>query len=64
MKIYNLVKYSASAIAAVFLLLAAITLFGAGSDVRKKDNAKNMMMYILIGLVVIWATPTVVSFLL
>jgi hypothetical protein len=33
----------------------------AGSDPKKRDNAKAMTMYVLIGLAVIWAAPFVVS---
>ncbi len=61
MKIYNLVKYVASAIAAVVLLFAGVTYMVSGSDPKKRDNAKSMAMYVVIGLVVIWAAPMVVQ---
>lgn len=61
MKIYNLVKYIASAIAALVLLLAGVNYMTSGSDPRKRDNAKNMTMYVIIGLVVIWAAPLMVN---
>lgn len=64
MKIYNLVKYIASAIAAVVLLFAGITYMTAGGDPRKRDTAKNMATYVIIGLIVIWAAPLVVNFLI
>jgi type IV secretory pathway VirB2 component (pilin) len=61
MKIYNLVKYIASAIAAIALLAAGITYMISGSDPKKRDNAKGMAMYVIIGLVIIWAAPLVVN---
>lgn len=61
MKIYNLVKYIASALAGVALLFAGITYMVSGSDPKKRDNAKGMGMYVIIGLVVIWAAPMIVQ---
>ena len=61
MKIYNLVKYVASAIAGIVLLFAGITYMTSGADPKKRDNAKSMAMYVVIGLVVIWAAPLVVQ---
>lgn len=63
MKIYNLVKYIATAIAGVVLLLAGISYMFSGSDIRKRENSKNMGMYVVIGLVIIWAAPLVVKFI-
>lgn len=63
MKIYNLVKYTATAIAGVVLLFAGITYMTTGNDPKKRENAKGMAMYVVIGLVVIWAAPLVVQFI-
>ena len=59
--VYNLVKYIASAVAALFLLFAGMTYMTAGSDPGKREKAKNMAMYVIIGLIVIWAAPIVVT---
>ena len=64
MKIYNLVKYIATAIAGVILLIAGINYMFSGSDPKKRENAKSMAMYVIIGLIIIWATPFVVKFLI
>lgn len=63
MKIYNLVKYAATAIAALMLLFAGITYMTSGGDPKKKETAKNMATYVVIGLVIIWVAPLVVSLL-
>ena len=63
MKIYNLVKYSASVLAVLVLLFAGITYITAGSEPGKREQAKSMAMYVIIGLVVIWAAPLIVNFI-
>jgi hypothetical protein len=63
LKIYNLVKYAATFIAVIVLLLAGANYIMSGSDPKKRDNAKSMVTYVLIGLVVIWAAPLVVQFI-
>lgn len=62
--VYNLVKYAATVIAGLVMLFAGITYISSGSDPGKRDKAKNMVMYVLIGLVVIWAAPFVVDLIL
>jgi len=63
MKIYNLIKYSATVLAVIVLLFAGISYMISGSNPGKREKAKNMAMYVLIGLVVIWAAPLVVNFI-
>jgi len=63
MKIYNLVKYVATFIAVIVLLLAGVNYVMSGSDPKKREGAKSMVMYVFIGLVIIWAAPLVVQFI-
>lgn len=63
LKIYNLVKYVASTIAVLVLLFAGVTYIISGNDPAKREQAKNMAMYVVIGLVVIWAAPLIVNFI-
>jgi len=63
MKIYNLVKYSATVLAVVVMLFAGVTYMTAGGDPGKREKAKNMAMYVIIGLIVIWGAPLIVSFI-
>ncbi len=63
MKIYNFVKYSATVIAVMVLLFAGITYITSGADPGKREQAKNMATYVIVGLVVIWAAPLIVNFI-
>jgi type IV secretory pathway VirB2 component (pilin) len=60
-KVYNFVKYIATAIAAIFLVFAGITYMTSGNDVMKRENAKHMIAYVVVGLIVIWAAPFIVQ---
>jgi type IV secretory pathway VirB2 component (pilin) len=60
-KVYSFVKYIATAIAAIFLVFAGITYMTSGSDMMKRENAKHMIAYVVVGLIVIWAAPFVVQ---
>jgi succinate dehydrogenase hydrophobic anchor subunit len=62
--IYNLVKYAATIIAGLVMLFAGVTYISSGSDPGKREKAKNMVMYVIIGLIVIWAAPFVVDLIL
>jgi|SRR3989344_7954713 len=64
MKIYNLIKYVATAIAGLVFLFAGITYMLSGSNPKKRENAKGMAMYVIIGLIVIWAAPLIVQFII
>ena len=59
--IYDLVKYAVTIIAGLVLVFAGITYIMSGSDPGKREQAKNMIMYVIIGLAVIWAAPLIVK---
>ncbi len=63
MKIYNLVKYGATAIAGLMLLFSGVTYMTSSGDPKKKETAKNMATYVIIGLMIIWVAPFVVNLL-
>ncbi len=63
MKIYNLVKYSATVIAVIVMLFAGVSYMTSGSNPAKREDAKNMLMYVIIGLIVVWAAPLIVNFI-
>lgn len=62
MKVYNFAKYGASVLALLFLVFAAISMF-SNDNPMEKDKAKSKVMYIVIGLIVIWVAPIVVNYL-
>ena len=63
LKIYDLVKYAATVIATLILVFAGIVYMTSGADVAKREQAKNMVTYVVIGLIVIWAAPYLVNLL-
>ena len=62
--IYDLVKYSVTIIAGLILLFSGITYMLSGADPGKREKAKSMVMYVLIGLAVIWAAPFIVKLII
>ena len=64
MKIYNFVKYASTLVAVIVLLIAGIQYMMSGHDPRKRETAKNMGMYVIIGMLVIWAAPMFVKLIL
>jgi len=64
MKIYNLVKYSSTVIAAIMLLFSGSSYMIAGDDTKKRDDAKHIATYVIIGLAIIWATPLFINYFL
>ncbi len=62
--IYDLVKYTATILSGLVMLFAGITYIISGSDPGKREKAKNMVMYVIVGLIVIWAAPFVVDLIL
>lgn len=62
MKVYNFVKYAASVLALLFLVFAAISMFSTDNPMEK-DKSKSKVMYVVVGLIVIWIAPIVVNYL-
>jgi heme O synthase-like polyprenyltransferase len=62
--IYDLVKYAVTIIASLVLLFTGITYITSGGDAGKREQAKNMFMYVIVGLAVIWAAPFIVKLIL
>ena len=62
--VYDFVKYAVTVIAGLVLIFAGYTFITSGSDPKKKDSAKNMIMYVVIGLAIIWAAPLIVKLVL
>jgi type IV secretory pathway VirB2 component (pilin) len=64
MKIYSFIKYAATVIAVLFLVFAGVTFIISSNDPGRREQAKTMAAYIIVGLIVIWVAPLIVEFLL
>lgn len=62
-KIYNFVKYIATAIASIVLVIAGIMYMISGSNMARREDAKHMISFVVVGLVVIWIAPFIVQVL-
>ncbi|MEK6974346.1 MAG: TrbC/VirB2 family protein [Nanoarchaeota archaeon] len=62
--IYDLLRYSATIIASIFLVFSGISYMTSSNDPKKKDVIKSRVGYIVIGLVIIWAAPYLVGLVL
>ncbi len=62
-KIYTFLKYIATVVAAIFLLYSGMSYMASGSDPRKREDAKNIAAYVIVGLLIIWAAPLLIGFL-
>lgn len=61
MNIYNLIAYIASAIAIVALAFAGIKFMTSGNDPHARNDAKNIAMAAVVGLIIIWLAPAIVQ---
>lgn len=56
--------YIATVVAVIILAIAGISFMTSGTDPKKRDTAKGMATYVVLGLLVIWAAPLIVGFLI
>jgi len=63
MKIYSFIKYAATIAGVLMLVFSGITFVTAGGEQSKKEKAKNMAAGVVIGLILIWVAPLVVTFI-
>ena len=64
LRIYNLIKYAATFIAVIMLVLAGVSYMMSGADPKKRESSKNTIMYVFLGLAIIWAAPWFVQFMI
>ena len=62
-KVYTALKAVVSVAAIIVLTIAGAKLMFSGDNLPARENAKLMVGYAVIGLVVVWAAPFVVSYL-
>jgi len=64
MKVYNFIKYAASVIGVIMLVVAGISFMTAGTNQMQRDNAKGTATYVVIGLIIVWVAPMIVNYLI
>ena len=62
-KIYDLVKAVISIVAILAITFAGAKFMFSGEDIKAREGAKAMVSYAIVGLVIIWVAPLMVSFL-
>lgn len=62
-KIYDLVKAVVSVLGIIALTVAGAIYMFSGSNIQTRENAKSMVSYSVVGLVLVWVAPIVVQFL-
>ncbi len=62
-KIYDLVKTVISVLGALALTFAGATYMLSGSNIQNREAAKSMASYTVVGLVLVWVAPLIVSYL-
>ncbi|VVB70667.1 TrbC/VIRB2 family protein [uncultured archaeon] len=61
-KVYSLIQTIASIIGVIMLAYSGFQLI-ASTDMADRQNAKNIMLGTIIGIVIIWLAPYVIGFL-
>lgn len=62
-KIYDLAKGIVSVLGIIAITVAGAMYMFSGSNIESRENAKSMVSYAVVGLVLVWVAPLVVSYL-
>ena len=62
-KIYDLVKAIVSIVGIIAITIAGAMYMMSGSNIQNRENAKNMVSYAIVGLVLVWMAPVLVGYL-
>lgn len=62
-KIYDLMKSIVSVVGIIAITAAGALYMVSGSNVQQRENAKSMVGYAVIGLVLVWVAPSIVHYL-
>ncbi len=62
-KIYDLLKAVISVVAGIAICIAATQFMFSGGNIQAREAAKSMIGYCIVGLVLVWVAPLMVSFL-
>jgi len=62
-KIYDLIKGVISVVGIIAITIAGAMYMFSGTNIQNRENAKNMVSYAIVGLVLVWIAPVMVSYL-
>jgi len=62
-RIYDLIKGIVAVIGIIAITIAGAMYMFSGSNIQNRENAKSMVSYAIIGLVLVWVAPLVVGYL-
>jgi len=62
-KIYDLIKGVVSIIGVIAITIAGALYMFSGSNIQSRENAKSMVSFAIVGLVLVWIAPVLVGYL-
>ena len=62
-RIYDLVKAAVSVVGMLVLTFAGAKFMFSGDNLQARENSKSMVSYAVMGLVLVWVAPLLVSYL-
>jgi RsiW-degrading membrane proteinase PrsW (M82 family) len=62
-KIYDLMKAIISVLGVIAITAAGAMYMFSGNNIQTRENAKSMVSYAIVGLVLVWVAPLVVNYL-
>lgn len=62
-RIYDLIKGIVAVIGIIAITIAGALYMFSGSNIQQRENAKSMVSYAIVGLVLVWVAPLIVWYL-
>ncbi|MFH0970155.1 MAG: pilin [Candidatus Diapherotrites archaeon] len=62
-KIYELIKSVVSILGIIAITAAGAWYMFSGNNIQSRENAKSMVSYSIVGLVLVWVAPLIVNYL-
>jgi RsiW-degrading membrane proteinase PrsW (M82 family) len=62
-KIYDLVKGAVSILGIIAITIAGAWYMFSGNNIQQRESAKSMVSYAIVGLVLVWVAPLIVTYL-
>lgn len=62
-RIYDLIKGIVAVIGIIAITIAGAMYMFSGANIQQRENAKSMVSYAIVGLVLVWVAPLIVGYL-